>query len=65
MGRYDLVLCSNVVLFLTDIPQCGGLHGFTRDALEPDIESELPVVGSGGFFVCNFGRVVKTLYWFG
>lgn len=53
MGRYDLVPCTNLVLFLADIPQCGVLHGFTRDALEPDTESELSVVRSGGLCVIS------------
>lgn len=59
------VLCTNVVLFLTSIPQCGVLHASTRGGLEPDTESELYVVGSGDFSVCDFVSAVKTRYWFG
>lgn len=33
--------------FLTSIPQCVALHGSTRGVLEPGIESEFYVAGSG------------------
>lgn len=64
MGRCDLVLCTNAVLFLASILQRRVLHGSAKGAVEPDVESELYVVGSGDFSVCNFVSVVKTQYWF-
>lgn len=65
MGVHDLVLYTYVVLFLTNIPQHGVLHGFIRGALEPDTESELYVARSGDLSVSHFVSEVKTRYWFG
>lgn len=43
---YVTLFCA-LTLFLTSIPQCVALHGSTRGVLEPGIESEFYVAGSG------------------
>lgn len=61
----NVTLFCALMLFLTTVLQREVLHGSTRGVLEPGIESELHVVGSGDFSVYNFVAMVETRYWFG